>query len=111
LNPNEHSGYVDLEDKVSTLLFIARMCTDLMDLRAKIKAIFTDEIEGIVLSTVHKAKGLEANRVFIIRPDLMPLPNARGWQAAQEKNLEYVSITRAKYELVYDNEWTDEEPE
>jgi len=61
-----------------------------------------------VLSTVHKAKGLEANRVFIIRPDLMPLPNSRGWQAAQEKNLHYVAVTRAKYELVYDNEWTDE---
>jgi len=108
LNPYEHSGYVALEDKVSTLLFIAKMSNDIIDLKNKIKAIFTDEIQGIVLSTVHKAKGLEANRVFIIRPDLMPLPNSRGWQAAQEKNLHYVAVTRAKYELVYDNEWTDE---
>jgi len=108
LNPYEHSGYVALEDKVSTLLFIARMSDSVLDLKAKITAIFTDTIQGIVLSTVHKIKGLEADRVFIIRPDLIPLPNTRSWQFAQEKNLEYVAITRAKLELIYDHNWTDE---
>jgi len=51
-------------------------------------------------STVHKAKGLEADRVWILRPDLMPLPKARpGWEANQEENLKYVALTRAKQEL------------
>lgn len=109
LNPYEHSGYVALEDKVSTLLFIGRMSNNINDLTSKIKAIFTDKVEGIVLSTVHKAKGLEADRVFIIRPDLMPLPNTRSWQYAQEKNLVYVAITRARHELIYDYDWTDED--
>jgi DNA helicase II / ATP-dependent DNA helicase PcrA len=108
LNPQEHSGYSALEDKVMTLLFLARLSNSIPDLKLKIKTIFTDEIEGICLSTVHKIKGLEANRVFIIRPDLLPLPNVRSWQAIQEKNLEYVAITRAKLELVYDRAWTDE---
>jgi len=111
LNPIEHSGYSALEDKVTTLLFLSRYANSIQDLKDKIKAIFTDDIQGIVLSTVHKIKGLEANRVFIVRPDLMPLPNQRGWQAIQEKNLAYVAITRAKLELIYDNTWTDEEPE
>jgi len=108
LNPNEHSGYSALEDKVMTLLFLCRLANSIPDLKMKIKSIFTDEIEGICLSTVHKIKGLEANRVFIVRPDLLPLPNSRSWQAIQEKNLEYVAITRAKLELIYDRQWTDE---
>lgn len=112
LNPSEHTGYSSLEDKVNTLLFLAKISLDISDLIDKIKTIFTDQLEGIVLSTIHKAKGLEANRVFIIRPDLIPLPRTKNnWQMVQEKNLEYVAITRAKLDLIYDYEWTDEEEE
>ena len=110
LNPNEHTGYTSLEDKVNTLLFLAKISLDIEDLIDKIKTIFTDQLEGIVLSTIHKAKGLEANRVFIVRPDIIPLPQTKNnWQMIQEKNLEYVAITRAKNTLIYDYEWTDEE--
>jgi DNA helicase II / ATP-dependent DNA helicase PcrA len=109
LDPNEHSGYSALADKVSTLLFLAKLADDIPDLKNKITTIFTDKIQGIVLSTVHKIKGLEADRVFIIRPDLLPMKNVKSWQYIQEKNLEYVAITRAKLELIYDRNWTDEE--
>jgi superfamily I DNA/RNA helicase len=109
LNPYEHSGYSALEDKVRTLLFLAKLAINITDLKASIKTIFTDEIQGIVLSTVHKIKGLEAKRVFIIRPDLLPMKNVKGWQWIQEQNLHYVAITRAKLELIYDRTWTDEE--
>jgi superfamily I DNA/RNA helicase len=109
LNPQEHSGFVALEDKVNTLLFLSRVSDTIEGLKHNIKTIFTDKLTGIVLSTIHKAKGLEANRVFIIRPDLIPLPNSKKWQYKQEKNLEYVAITRAKVELIYDHKWTDEE--
>jgi DNA helicase-2/ATP-dependent DNA helicase PcrA len=108
LNPNEHSGYSTLEDKVMTLLFLAKLADNIPDLKLKISTIFTDDIQGICLSTVHKIKGLEANRVFIIRPDLLPMKNVKSWQYIQEKNLEYVAITRAKLELIYDKTWTDE---
>jgi DNA helicase-2/ATP-dependent DNA helicase PcrA len=109
INPNEHSGYTALEDKVETLLFLAEMSDNIIDLKVKINSIFNDENgDGIILSTVHKAKGSEADKVFIIRPDLMPLPSFRTWQAIQEQNLIYVAITRAKKELIYDNDWTDE---
>jgi superfamily I DNA/RNA helicase len=110
INPNEHTGYVTLEDKVNVLLFLAKLSDSVADLKNKIKTIFTDEIQGICLSTVHKIKGLEANRVFIIRPDLLPMQNTKkGWQVIQEKNLEYVAYTRAKLELIFDNKWSDEE--
>ena len=109
LNYNEHSGYIVLEDKVNALNFLARLAKDIHDLRNKISTIFRDDIHGIILSTVHKAKGLEANRVFIARPDKLPLNGVKGWQYIQEKNLEYVAITRAKKELIYDYDWSDEE--
>jgi len=109
INPELHSGYVALEDKVLTLTFLGRLSKDIIDLKLKISMIFSDENgDGIILSTVHKAKGSEADRVFIVRPDLMPLPNSRGWQAAQEQNLMYVAYTRAKTELIFDMEWSDE---
>lgn len=108
LDPNEHSGYSALEDKVSTLLFLAQLSDSIEGLKTSIKTIFTDEIQGIVLSTVHKVKGLEADRVFIVRPDLLPMQNTKSWQYIQEKNLEYVAYTRAKLELIFDRTWTDE---
>jgi DNA helicase-2/ATP-dependent DNA helicase PcrA len=56
----------------------------------------------VVLSTIHKAKGLEADRVFIDRSDLLPHPAAKpGWQSTQERNILYVALTRAKQELYF----------
>lgn len=74
-------------------------------LKAYILSLFSDEsTEAMVtFATVHKSKGLEAERVFLLRPDKMPLryPGMRAESYKQEKNLEYVAITRAKHTLVY----------
>ena len=71
----------------------------------KIEALFSDDSSAgrITLSTVHKAKGLEFDRVFILDAHLyMPSPWARKeWQHEQEKNLQYVAITRSKNESYY----------
>ncbi len=54
------------------------------------------------LATVHKAKGLEAPRAFILDRSLMPSKYAvQEWQITQERNLQYVAITRAMEELIY----------
>jgi superfamily I DNA/RNA helicase len=60
-------------------------------------------MEGIVLSTVHKAKGLEEGTVVVLRPDLLPLNffSMTESQIEQEKNLEYVCYTRAQERLVF----------
>jgi ATP-dependent exoDNAse (exonuclease V) beta subunit len=58
--------------------------------------------EGIALSTIHKAKGLEANNVYIACPSLMPSRSAtQDWEKEQEHNLMYVAFTRAKNKLVF----------
>lgn len=54
----------------------------------------------LTLSSVHRAKGKEANRVFILDPALMPSKMARTATAIeQERNLQYVAVTRAKQYL------------
>jgi len=50
--------------------------------------------------TIHKAKGLEANRVFWLDRSQCPAKWARQpWQQQQEVNLCYVAATRAKQSL------------
>lgn len=76
------------------------------ELIRKIDTIFTDnDKDGICLSTIHKAKGLEADNVFILCPSLMPSKHAKKeWEKTAEANLIYVAITRAKKTLNYISE-------
>lgn len=99
-----------LEDQVETLIALASGCETVSQLKVRIagdpargiKGIFSDDVEGTVFSSVHKAKGHEADNVFILRPDLMPFPKAREpWQKVQEMNIKYVAITRAKKNLTW----------
>ncbi len=58
--------------------------------------------DSICLCTVHKSKGLEADVVYFLNKELIPSKFATTEeQKAQEKNLLYVGITRAKKKLVY----------
>jgi superfamily I DNA/RNA helicase len=66
-----------------------------------VQRLFSDEEKGVVrLSSIHRAKGDEAKRVFILRPELLPHPRSRtAIQHEQEENLRYVAFTRARAEL------------
>lgn len=67
----------------------------------EIENLFTDFGGNcLTLSTVHRAKGLEADRVYILNASLMPSWSARKpWEKEQEENLQYVAYTRAKKTL------------
>lgn len=54
-----------------------------------------------VFSSVHKAKGKEAERVFILYPQLMPLRLEDGTELAGETCVQFVAVTRAKDTLVF----------
>ena len=54
--------------------------------------------EAVRVTSVHKAKGLEANNVFVLNQAKV-CPASCSEQRAQEKNLSYISITRAKENL------------
>jgi len=63
----------------------------------RVKKIFKEtKNKGICLTTIHKSKGLEADRVFILHPELMPSTQAiTETEKQQENNLIYVAYTRA----------------
>jgi DNA helicase II / ATP-dependent DNA helicase PcrA len=70
-------------------------------LLATIDELFNDRRSGVTLATIHKSKGLEANRVWWLNASACPASWARQpWQRQQERNLCYVATTRAKVELV-----------
>ena len=74
-----------------------------------VSEIFDDSRASVQLSTVHRAKGLESERVFIVRPELLESPRARTpQQMEQEQNLFYVALTRCKSELVFVREGREE---
>lgn len=86
-------------DMIKALEVLAEGVLTTDELISKIDAIFPkrDKKGGILLSTVHKAKGLEANNVYIVCKSLMPSKTAQqDWEIRQEENLMYVAYTRAK---------------
>ena len=100
---------------------------DLADLERHIDGLFANEEhllphqqeEQVVLSTVHRAKGLEWDTVYVLQPDNLPFGPVMEWGSEkdrrQEYNVQYVAYTRAKRKLVFlrhlrksrDDPWND----
>ena len=93
-----------MTDKFATVrvIYEAERPRTVEELRDAVSSIFPKDVDHPViwLSTVHRAKGDEAERVFLLRPELLPHPKAKSpVQAEQERNLLYVALTRAKQAL------------
>jgi hypothetical protein len=104
-HPSE-SRLIQIQDKHDCILVFTDQQKTAGDVVKKIESIFTDNKDdaGIRLSSIHKAKGLEAKRVFFIQPATAtcPHPMAKTKSAVeQEWNLWYVAVTRAIEELVH----------
>ena len=93
-------------DIIKALEILSDGINDTDELIKRVDEIFSDKKkDGIALSTVHKAKGLEANNVYIVCPNLMPSKAAqKDWEKRQEQNLIYVAYTRAKNKLGFVDE-------
>lgn len=92
----------NVEDKVNTIVAVADKCTSVDELKSKLNDLFTKDVTPVVLSTVHKAKGLEASNVFIINPELLESGRSRNpVDLQQERNIHYVAATRAKDKLTF----------
>lgn len=97
---------MDLYDSIKAIEIISEGLTTADELIEKIKNIFLDsDGSGVCLSTIHKAKGLEADNIYILCKSLMPSILAKKrWELQAERNLIYVAITRAKKTLNYISE-------
>jgi len=96
-----HPEVLKLYDDIEGISVVSEGLTKVEDLVEKINIIFNgDTDDAVKLSTIHKAKGLEADNVFILMPSLLPYPLAvKDWEIETEKNLIYVAYTRAKKTL------------
>lgn len=94
-------AFSDKIDCIKTII-VEFNCKTPEEFRACVGDIFEDgkgnRRDPVMLSSVHKAKGLEADNVFILRPDMMPLvwDEQQHWEFEQEMNIKYVALTRAK---------------
>lgn len=95
---------VGLHDRIQTLnaIYLGSKCVNTSELREAIAELSSEAKNAVNLTTIHGAKGLEANRVFHLRPDLVPHHRAhQDWEKTQERNLEFVALTRARAELFF----------
>ncbi len=76
-------------------------CATIFKVIEKIKYFISEKNNPIRLSSIHRAKGLEENRIFILDYDSLPMirTDQQDWEMTQEINLRYVAITRAKETL------------
>jgi len=87
-----------LIDIYDTIIAISENTNSLENFKKVITDLFSDKEEGIICSSVHKAKGLEYENVYILGyHSLMPHPMAETQkELEQERNIKYVAVTRAK---------------
>lgn len=99
----ETNIYKTYEDKLKTIEILSEGLITSQEVIDRMNLIFSDNNSGICLSTIHKSKGLENERVFIICEDKLYLKHCMKvpWMVEQERNLVYVAITRAKNFLGY----------
>lgn len=89
----------EINDQAGCLLAVAEGAANVAEISERLLSLFQDS-EGnkkptVILSSVHKAKGREWDRVYVIEKTFKK--NGAG----EEQNIYYVAITRAKQELIF----------
>ena len=98
IKQNKKAQAIALEDKKDCILIFVSKAENVAGIKLQINQLFKNSEKGdIMLSTVHKAKGLEADNVYILATERMPHPMG----GLEENNIAYVAITRAKKNLFY----------
>ena len=101
------SSTAAITDRYECLKFFADNSDTVEQIVERIDAIFVkDSSDGYKLSTVHRAKGMEFSRVFILDSNnfMKTHPKMMPWEQRQLQNLMYVAITRAKEKLYFVSE-------
>lgn len=94
---NSDMAIQNMEDKCDCILHLSEGLELTSQLIGRIKDLFSEEKlkDQVLLSSGHRSKGLEADDIFILNPELIPHPMAKQpWEIEQENNLYYVMHTR-----------------
>lgn len=97
--------YIALEEKIEVLKVILEHVAGSNNLVSTIKNIFDETAKGVKLMTIHRSKGLENERVFLIAryqgKNMYSFDRAtQDWEKVQEMNLQFVAYTRAKKSII-----------
>lgn len=86
-----------MRDRYRALNLLAQQATSMSDLRSLTRTLFTDTPSGrtVTFSTIHKAKGHERDRVWLLMEGIK-----EPGKDQEEDNIHYVGATRARRELV-----------
>ena len=98
-----------IADEYETLKTLAETCNTVDAISDKIKGLFVDSHSeygprpkpAVVCSSVHKAKGLEWDNVYMLMESFKVRATQSDEEAQEERNIRYVAITRAKARLCY----------
>lgn len=104
----DHPRYIALSEKVQVLIIIFRRLERGENLIDRLKLMFSPDSNAVKLMTIHRSKGLEAKRVFLIerfnKKRLIPSEYAiQDHEIIQERNLSFVAYTRSKKDLILVN--------
>lgn len=100
-----------IRDRAETILTLAADADSANAVLARIEELFAEDLKPhqmVSCSSVHRAKGLEADRVFVLQDTLRTGGFGHKSKAMdpadmpdEEENIKYVAITRAKNTLVW----------
>lgn len=115
----DKAGAVGLREEIDEqreMLLAALKYAHPTKLRDLLTQILKDNNSGVKLSTVHKVKGLEAERVFLLKQTFARHTRLRGDEEDrpipdEELNIEYVGITRGKTYIGWVNIEERDEPD
>jgi len=90
-----------VNDRAASLQAVLAACESPADADAAVASLFGDERRSgvVTFSTVHRAKGDEADRVWFVNAPVRP--PKMDWEETQAKNLKYVALTRSKFSLCF----------
>jgi DNA helicase IV len=102
-DPDADCGFIYDKEECIVNLIAMWEATTVEEFIRLIDGMFSDKSSLITLSSVHKVKGLESDRVFIIdtEPRTPKNRDLKPWMIQAERNIRYVAITRARKELYF----------
>ena len=100
---NPDTAIQDLTDRYNQVIACVQAfkARSFSTLKKQIEHIFSEQSDAIQLSSIHSAKGLEAETVFVMEADKLPFqfPGMTDDDRIQESNLEYIAKTRSMDKL------------
>lgn len=103
---NPEADTSSVSDTADAIRVLAGDVDSVSEIKSKIELLFTDndDTRRVVLTSTHRAKGLERNRCIVLADTFR--------RGGEESRLWYVAVTRAKHELyLVRNEKDEKKPE